>query len=232
MFASPQELGDFAGGNFPEWGAGFANSEHNFVAMVANADQSVFLHELAHLAIEKKVGDSVFVPRWFHEGVARTVSSGLTTEDRARLAWAVLWRNVYAMEQLEIVNSFSGVQAELAYAQSHDAVLFLSSLCSVGTVLDSVAVYADFSTGFARACGMSMGEFYVIWQEHLARSYVLPLIIGDDRFLWSAAALLVILLGANAILRKKRYQKSEEQGIPRKKTIEIYDEDEENQVDA
>ena len=182
----------------PEWGIGVAIPDEGKVIVIKRGSPDkinrVLLHELAHIALHRKLR-GMWVPRWFDEGVAEYLAGGQTFGGQIRLAWAVLFRRVLSLDALEEVNTFGYEHAGLAYAEAVDAVKFLADRCSLGEVCDSMVKYGDFYKGFYRACGMNVNQFYRKWLEHLKRKYLLLLVVGDMRFLWSAVVLFVLTFG-------------------------------------
>ncbi len=200
-----------AGGNVPEWGAGLALPEKSIVIILRQGSldeqRKVLLHELTHIALHRKLeqsdADYIPIPRWFDEGVAQRLSGGFAIHRQSQLAWAVLWRNIFPLEMLERVNNFNSPHAKVAYAEAHDAVIFLEEYCSLGELCDSIVGVDDFGIGFQNAAGISLYEFYEKWQKHLLRSYVLFAILGDSRFLWMFIVLLFLFLGVFKMIRHR-----------------------------
>ena len=202
------ELVRMAHGNLPEWGVGVAIPERNEVIIIRTGnfqkDRTVLNHELTHIALHRKLQD-IPVPRWFDEGVAQYFSSGFTISRKAQLAWAMLWRNVLPLQSLEYVNSFNFSNAELAYAESFDAVLYLAEHNNIGTICDSIVSAHDFGDGFRRATGSSMYGFYREWVRHLSRKYLPFILLGDQRFLWTFAGTIFLIFGIFKFIRQRKH---------------------------
>ncbi len=206
------ELHRLSGGAIPEWGAGFAVPGDNAVVILKSGDverlRAVLVHELTHIALHKKLsprsGAQIGIPRWFDEGVAQRLSGGLLVSRQSRIAWAVLWRNVIPLQALERVNEFNSPGAKLAYAEAHDAVLFLERLCPIRRICDSVSAAEGFQEGFRRATGMTIYEFYERWHKHLLSAYLPFVILGDQRFLWTFVVLVFVLFGMFRFIRQRR----------------------------
>lgn len=205
------EMRRLSGGVVPEWGAGVALPKYGVVIILRKGDlsrqQDVLMHELTHIALHRKIGgdaNDIPVPRWFDEGVAQKLSGGLEVNRQAQIAWAVLWRNIISLQSLEQVNEFNSARAHLAYAEAHDAVLFIENFCSIGRLCDSIAFYKDFESGFRAATGISIYEFYERWHKHLVRSYLPFVILGDQRFLWAFAAIAFIAFGFIRLIQLRR----------------------------
>ena len=205
------EMTYLAGGGVPEWGAGIAIPEKDVVIIlrVGSIDEQrkVLLHELTHIALHRKLrsrkdNKNIHIPRWFDEGVAQ-LHYGFNIHRQSQLAWAVLWRNIFPLEALERVNGFVSPHAKVAYAEAHDAALYIENYCTIGALCDSIASAGDFNEGFLKATGISIYEFYDEWKKHLVRSYILFVLLGDSRFLWVLIVLLFLLLGIMKIIRQR-----------------------------
>jgi len=202
------ELYSLSDGRIPEWGVGVAIPEQNTIIILKGADpvkaQRVFNHELTHIVLHKKLNEIV-IPRWFDEGVAQHLSTGLDISAQAKLAWAVLWRKTYSLRALEQVNTFNSPNAELAYAEAHDAIIYLTEYCKIGDLCDSIVIVEAFAEGFQKGCGMTVFEFYRKWVKHLGRKYLPFVILGDQRFLWTFAVVFFVIFGMLKFIRHRTY---------------------------
>ena len=214
------ELYSLSDGRIPEWGVGVAIPDRNTIIILKGADpvkvQRIFNHELTHIILHKKL-DGIGIPRWFDEGVAQYLSTGLDISAQAKIAWAVLWRKIYSLRALEQMNTFNSPNAELAYAEAHDAIIYLNDFCKIGDLCDSIVKTDDFAKGFQKGCGMTVFEFYRKWIKHLGRRYLPFVILGDQRFLWTFAVVLFVAFGMLKFIRQRKYmaklrKEADEQG--------------------
>jgi len=202
------ELARLSYGYIPDWGAGVALPDRNTIIIIKTGDTErdriVLNHELTHIALHKKL-QGIPIPRWFDEGVAQYLSTGFTVSNQAQLAWAVLWRNILSLQSLEYVNSFNISNAELAYAESFDAVLYLAESNDIGTICDSIALTEDFGDGFRNATNLSIYDFYRRWVKHLSRRYLPFVLLGDQRFLWTFASVIFLLFGIIKFIHQRKH---------------------------
>jgi hypothetical protein len=84
--------------NVPRWMVGFAFGERDVVIFPErvlpypyDSLESVFRHEVAHLALTTRAGDHA-VPRWFHEGLATSIGGGWGMSGQLRLLVEMLRR--------------------------------------------------------------------------------------------------------------------------------------------
>ena len=201
------ELLELSDGMIPEWGVGVALPEKRTIIILYRGEservQRILYHEMTHIALHIKL-DGQNIPRWFDEGVAQYLSGGFEISRQGQLAWAVLWRNIIPLQALEQVNTFNSPKAELAYAEAHDAILYLMEFSELGALCDSIAAADDFATGFHNGSGMTVYEFYREWLRHLARSYVPFVVLGDQRFLWTFIVAFFIIFGTLKFIRQRK----------------------------
>lgn len=212
----------------PDWGAGVAIPSENLIILLRHNETEgipvVALHELAHILVHRKLS-GIAIPRWFDEGIAQTLSERWGTQKSVTLAWAVLWRNVIPIEELEHINSMVWIKAELAYAESYNAVLFLTNelKADISEILDSVVATGNFSDGFNKVTGMTTKEFYHRWSKRLFKWYLPFVLIGDQRLPWTLLTLIFLILGFAKIIRYKiRMKKIHEQEIEEHKINEDF----------
>lgn len=199
-------------GLVPDWSAGVAIPSENMIVLLASSNperfSTVALHELVHIVVHKRLA-GVSIPRWFDEGVAQILSEQWQTQKSATLAWAVLWRRIIPLERLEYVNSMAWIKAELSYAESYNAIVFLTKELNINIsqLLDSVVVAGDFEEGFHRATGMTLQEFYFRWSKQLFKWYLPFVLLGDQRFLWVMLTVVFVILGIAKIVRYRTKMK-------------------------
>lgn len=115
----------------PAWAAGMAFIRHQTVLVRADGHtaarsdlDSVFLHELAHLALSSAVGNRP-LPRWFQEGFAIYQSGEWSMGRVTTLASGVLSGRLFSLQALGESFPESPADVQLAYAQSIDFVAYL-----------------------------------------------------------------------------------------------------------
>jgi hypothetical protein len=195
----------------PEWGGGGTIGGNLIIIPVdfkpflqQNFSQTT-VHELVHAVIYRVTG-SAEVPRWFHEGLAMTLSGELSFEENAVLSKAVLFNRLMPLSAIDSVNSFGKGRAELAYCQSHAAVLFLIDQYGMDVVADCLSATRkkrDFWKGFYEVVSLSPREFEDLAHKYIASKYQLVFLVTDTYAWWVGIASLFIV-GFFVTIRRNR----------------------------
>jgi hypothetical protein len=89
------------GVRLPEWGGGGAIGKDTIVipvdrqaAFYRSDMERIILHEMVHTALARAYGH-LRIPRWFHEGMAMTLSGELQFEEQLFLSRAILTRSLF-----------------------------------------------------------------------------------------------------------------------------------------
>ncbi len=83
-------------------------------------------HEYVHVVVRHIAGNNV--PWWFNEGLAETLSTQVSPIEKQILKEAYANRQLYGFDTItpqDLLSAFSPEDLELAYAQSHVAVIYL-----------------------------------------------------------------------------------------------------------
>ncbi|MBN1131085.1 MAG: hypothetical protein JXA71_19000 [Chitinispirillaceae bacterium] len=202
------------GVRLPEWGGGGAIGRDTIIVPLDNAPLAdmaidrVTLHELVHIALERRYG-RLRLPRWFHEGVAMTLSGELSFEEQTVLSRAVITRRLLPLDSIEKVNRFDAYGAALAYSQSHLAVLFIIEswgMDAIPELLAAVRKTGTFDSALTAVFGLTGGEFERLAHDFIADRYRYLFLIGDTWLYWLPAALLVVVGFVMVRIRNRKRQ--------------------------
>jgi hypothetical protein len=159
------EFADRFGATLPDWGIGVALGSGRVIAIdyerqpgIGRSIQEVFLHELAHAAVFQ-VSEGVWLPAWFHEGVAMLLSGEWRVFDTVNL---VLSGSIPALDRLEGPFPAQANWADQAYRTSLlavDTVRRWYGDDAIGRIIASSAQAGDFERGFAAVTGETVGSF-------------------------------------------------------------------------
>ncbi len=201
----------------PDWAVGLCISSEDTVLVKwgRQADgrwvalEPTFVHELAHLALDRATDDSAFhadgelrnesraqghrrVPRWLHEGYAVRTAGEWTLERGAVLMQAGLRGRIIPLAQLRNRFPAEGFQVELAYAQSFHFVRFLQDEYghrAFANMLGFIRTGEEFETAFFHAYGRRFGPVEATWRKELNVAYTwIPVITGSST-VWFAAGI-------------------------------------------
>jgi hypothetical protein len=208
------------GVRLPEWGGGGAIGRDTIIIPTDRfplADRDigrVTVHELVHIALERAYG-RLRLPRWFHEGLAMTLSGELSFEEQVVLSRAILTKRLLPLDSIERVNRFDAFGAALAYSQSHLAAAYLIDkygIDGVSEFLGEVRVSGRFDTALADGFGFSPQEFDGMVRNYIVDRYRFIFFFSDTYLFWLLGALLVVAgFVAVKISNRKRENLMEEE---------------------
>jgi hypothetical protein len=203
----------------PEWGGGGAIGRDLIVIPTATKPfldlslAQVTRHELAHIVLNRAF-PSVGVPRWFHEGVAMTLSGELSMDENVIVSKAIFSSRLMPLSSIDSVNSFGRNRADLAYCQSHLSVLFLIDQYGID-VLSEILVSAKKTGNFWQAVNSVLSitplEFEQLAQSYITTRYRLVFLIADYPAFWVIIVFLFLIAFGVTMVRKRRKLDSMEQ---------------------
>lgn len=193
----------------PDWAIGLCISTEDtlLIKWGRQADgrwvslQPTFVHELAHLALDRATDDRAFhadaelrneseaqghrrVPRWLHEGYAVRAAGEWTLERGAVLMQAGLRSRVIPLAELRDRFPAEGFDVELAYAESFHFVRFLHDEYGDAAFARMLGLIRDgeaFEAAFFHAYGRRFGPVEGTWRKDLNVAYTwIPLITGSS----------------------------------------------------
>lgn len=197
-----------------DWASGMAYPEGNLALL--RTDGSVILsiyetfdHELSHLLLYSSSRGRV--PRWYAEGLA-ILQAGESLEQRiTQAAGASLTDSLFPLEGLARAFGASGLERNLAYAQSALFVrwLFEQKGQDAFKVFHSrLAAQGSFSASFNEAFDVSLDTAFEGWKKGFSRSG-LAVLLMDDWWLWSLVALVAVAAAGVAARRRRKARKPE-----------------------
>ncbi|MBD3344482.1 MAG: hypothetical protein GF401_05415 [Chitinivibrionales bacterium] len=202
----------------PEWGGGGAVGDDLIVIPVDSKpflNQSftqIIYHELVHILL-KRAYPSVDIPRWFHEGIALSLSGELSINEHVVISRAIFTGSLVDLDHIDSVNMFSKTRADLAYCQSHQAVQLLIRTYGmevIPEILGAAKPKGDFERGMYGVLGLTEKEFEKIAEKDLQKRYSFVFIIADTYLLWAGIMLLFIV--GLVVTRIRNRKKLEEIG--------------------
>jgi hypothetical protein len=200
--------------SLPEWGGGGAVGADKIV--VALDPEPFFYtdffqittHELVHIAISRLC--PYLIPRWFHEGAAMLLSGEAGFAEQSVLSRAILSGSLLSLSSIDSVNSFSHFKAQLAYAQSHQAILFLVDTYGIEVlkeILANTAETGSFAEGLRETLQISQNEIEAMTRARLIRRFRLLFFVADTYLFWVLGAFLFI--AAYMVTKKRNRRKAE-----------------------
>lgn len=208
-------------GGIPDWGVGVAVPRRNLIAVMSPVKENfalpfeeVLRHELAHLAIHRRVEGNK-IPRFMNEGFAMMFAHQWTFSDDIYLTRANLTGSLFHLREIDYVNMVNTTQAQIAYAQSYQAVKFIFDTFGQETfqrILDGLAMGQSADVTLRQVIGTDMDGLDKMVAKYINRNYHWIMLLTDPNILWIGLALLFIL--GYLLIRKRRkdiYKKWEEE---------------------
>jgi len=112
-------------------------------------------HELAHLALGARLGETGWAPRWFDEGLAMHLSGYARLSDR----WAGWGRGPVRLRDLTDAFPVHATLAHQAYLESAAAVRRIAARGALPALVDGLARGEEFEDAFAAAYGAPLAGF-------------------------------------------------------------------------
>lgn len=191
------------GAGFPDWGLACALPSKRAIvlrdprtAKKGKRDlEEVITHELTHILLHWDLAGT-HIPRWFDEGLAMSQSQEWRMGMDFTLAKAKLTGSLLPLREIDRVNTFWWQKADLAYAESFSALLWLEKSFGPATVPKIIEGLRDgYSMNGAmwRATGLGLRDCENLWLQWVRRRYNLLALFADTSLLWLGLAILFIL---------------------------------------
>ncbi len=215
--------------------AGFALRGRDEVHLILDASRrqppddlaTVVDHELVHVLLDRHVGAAAgpFVSRWFHEGLAQVLSSGVYLgASEETIVFRLLSNTLQTFTELHLDFPHGDRLAlPVAYAQSFSFVMYLRREVGLPTLLAAArrsrsgSTYAD---AFYAETGRPLGELEQAWRHYLRTGSGAGLRFLQDNCFGLALSLalpLLVLAGMKAWRRDQRRAQS----LERKEAAEL-----------
>ncbi|MGW8302937.1 MAG: peptidase MA family metallohydrolase, partial [Desulfobacterales bacterium] len=181
--------------------------------------QTIVKHELCHLLLHQHITKDN-LPRWLDEGVCQWASDGLADilmdSKRTRLPAAILSGSEYDLVNLAQRFPRDKNGLILAYEQSKSVVEYMSRQYGPQSVHDLLSLLqqgADIESAVETRFAISLETFQEQWRNHLKASisWFTYLSIHLYEIVFVSAALLTVLGFIRSLLRKKAYEKDNEE---------------------
>jgi hypothetical protein len=199
----------------PEWGGGGAVGEDLIVIPLDRSPlpdmdlPQVTIHELTHIALERAYG-RLPVPRWFHEGLAMTLSGELSFNEQVAVSRAVFTGKLMPLDSVAEVNRFDAGEAELAYGESHLAVAWMIDrygLDGIPELLQTLRSAGTFSAALLQVYGFTDEEMDLLVRNYMAGRYRGVFFFSDTWLFWLVGALLLVVAFIAVKIRNDKRRK-------------------------
>ena len=183
------------------------NPKHIALAKLQLAQ--VLRHEIAHVLFGQCTRKAVReIPLWFIEGIAIYFADEWVPSRHETLLKHIFSRSILPLSELELRFPSSQAGADLAYAESQDAVRWLAETKGKETLFSLIAeLHAgnNFSTAFETVVGWDMATYDRHWQESLMERYRWASLFSNSYILWGGFGGLALLGYLVCWNRRRRY---------------------------
>lgn len=198
--------------SLPEWGGGGAIGTDAVVVCIdkkpflEHTPYQVTVHELVHIVINRLCRD-IAVPRWFHEGLAMTLSGDATDREDIVLSKALFTGSIMPLQAIDSVNSFGRFRAELAYCQSRQAVRYLIDTYGIEVIVEIVEAVNEagsFWDGFYEVLQLSERELEIYYRKFIMKHHGKFFWLLDTYLVWAGIVLLFLCAYLITVIRIKK----------------------------
>jgi len=222
------------GVRLPEWGGGGAIGRDTIIVPVDRFPLSdmdigrVTVHELVHIALERAYG-RLRLPRWFHEGLAMTLSGELSFDEQLALSRAIFTKRLMPLDSIESVNRFDQYGASLAYSESHLAAAYMIDkygIDGIPELLEAVrkaGKAGKFDTALVSVFGLNPQEYDRLVHNYIVERYRFLFFFSDTYLFWLLGAFLLIAGFIAVKIRNRKREKlmeEEEKAADEKEKLE------------
>ena len=178
----------------------------------------VIRHEIVHIIFGQRTQKAIGkIPRWFVEGIAIYFSGEWAPRRNDALMKHIFSKSVIPLAELTHGFPKSGNLAQLAYAESQNAVAWLAETEGVEKlweIIDRLASGSDPDTAFQDSIGLQLSTFDAKWRKSLSRRYHWAAMLSSSYLFWGSLALFFMLV----YLRYWRYKRRRLRQLEREST--------------
>ena len=171
------------------------NRKHIALAKLQLAQ--VLRHEIAHVLFGQCTRKAVReIPLWFVEGIAIYFADEWVPSRHETLLKHIFSRSILPLQELE--RSFPRTQAgaDLAYAQSQDALRWLVEVKGRDVLFSLIAELhagSNFSIAFETVVGWDLATYDILWRESLTERYQWASLFSNSYVLWGGFGGLALI---------------------------------------
>ena len=157
----------------------------------------VLRHEIAHVLFGQCTRKAVKeIPLWFIEGIAIYLSEEWVPSRHETLLKHIFSKSILPLHELAGGFPTSQAGADLAYAQSQDALRWLveiKSRAALFAIIAELQAGSNFETAFETVIGWDLATYDTLWRESLSERYQWASLFSNDYFLWGGLGGLALL---------------------------------------
>ena len=183
----------------------------------------VLRHEIAHVLFGQCTRKAVKeIPLWFIEGIAIYFADEWVPSRHETLLKHIFSKSILPLQELTRGFPRSQAGADLAYAESQDALRWLVEVKGRDTLFALIAeLHAGntFDTAFKTVIGWDVATFDVRWRDSLAERYRWASLFSNSYFLWGGLGGLALL---GYLVRRNRRQRHLNKLAQQENTVDTF----------
>ncbi len=169
----------------------------------------VLRHEIAHVLFGQYTRKAVKgIPLWFVEGIAIHFSKEWVPGRHKTLLKNVFTKSIYPLYKLSDKFPVPQLGADLAYAQSQDALRWFVEVNgdeALWAIIDRLHTGANLNTAFEAVLGYDLTIFDRLWQESLPERYHWATFLSNSYVFWGSISGLLLLCYIITRSRRRRH---------------------------
>ena len=200
---SEDEYNQFTGNLMPKWSQGstdYVNSRivlksPSFTGVRVSEFTRTVIHELTHFLIGAVAPPSA-IPRWFNEGTAMYLGGEESFRSKINISAAIYTKSLISLNEIEFVMTFSSDRANLAYAESRAALVYLIEINeeeSIKLILSELYLNKSFDSAFTEVTGMDLIDFEIEFRSKIRQRYRYYFLAAVGDYIWFLIPGLFIL---------------------------------------
>ncbi|MCH8927319.1 MAG: hypothetical protein IIB39_01220 [Candidatus Marinimicrobia bacterium] len=200
---SQKEFDGFTGNILPSWSQGSTDYSKSLIVLKSTSFskatkkelERTITHELTHFLIGAVI-DAGKVPRWFNEGLATFLAGGETFRAKILLSRALFTKSLIKLNDVQEVLSFDGNKANLAYAQSRAAIVFLKETAGkdvIKFIFENINLNNSFEAAFTEVTGTDLLDFEIDLRRNLKNNYRYYFLAAVNDYIWILIPVLLLL---------------------------------------
>lgn len=157
----------------------------------------VLRHEIAHVLFGQYTRKAVKgIPLWFVEGIAIHFSKEWVPGRHETLLKSVFSKSIMPLHELTEKFPVSSKGADLAYAQSQDALRWfveVNGIEALWAVIDKLHTGMNLNAAFGAVLGYNLDTFDKLWRESLPQRYHWAALLSSSYVFWGGLGGLFLL---------------------------------------
>ena len=158
----------------------------------------VLRHEIVHIAFGQRTKSTIGdIPLWFIEGIAIYLSGEWAPHRHDVMFEHILSRSIIPLTDLADRFPTPERKAQLAYAESLNAVAWLVKIAGVEKlweVINLLGAGNDLNTAYKQAIGWDLATFDAEWQASLSQRYYWTAVFSNSYLFWGSLGLVFIFV--------------------------------------